>query len=81
MPRPRHRRRPPMIPEIDFSLLGTAAVGAIAGAAITAIVLFVLHRRRLKAEHSQEHIDRPICLYSTTDPLGAGIVRASRRRQ
>ncbi|WP_282810848.1 hypothetical protein [Thauera humireducens] len=70
-----------MIPEIDFSLLGNAAVGAIAGAAITVIVLSVLHRRRLKAERSQEHIARPICLYSTTDPLGASIVRASRGKQ
>ncbi len=64
--------------DINLSLLGAAAVGAIAGAAITAIVLFVLHRRRLKAERSPEHIAQPICLYSTTDPLGAGIIRASR---
>lgn len=70
-----------MIPEIDFSLLGPAAAGVIAGAAIAAIVLFVLHRRRLKAQRSQELIARPICLYSTTDPFGAAIIRASRGKR
>ncbi len=69
-----------MIPEIDYSLLGAAAVGIIAGATITAVVLLVLHRRRLKAERSQEHIARPICLYSAHDPLNAGITRVGRTK-
>lgn len=67
-----------MIPEIDFALVSAAVVGSIAGASITAAGLFVMHRCHEKAERDQEHIDRPLCLYSTTDPLNAGIIRASR---
>ena len=70
-----------MIPEFDFAKIDAAVVGAIAGASITAAVLFVMHRRRVKAERSQEYIDRPHCLYSTHDPLNAGIIRASRGRR
>lgn len=69
-----------MIFGIDLALAKAGAVGAVAGAAITAIVLFVVHRRRVKAERRQEEIDRPLCLYSATDPLNAGIIRASRRK-
>ena len=67
--------------DIDLSLIGAAAVGIVAGSSVTAAVLFILHRRRMKVDCSQEHIERPLCLYSATDPLGAGIVRASRRRR
>lgn len=67
-----------MIREIDFALVPAAVISAIAGASITAPILFVMHRRRVKAERSQECMDRPLCLYSTHDPLNAGIIRASR---
>lgn len=67
--------------DIDLSQLGSAAIGVIAGAAVASVGLFVLHRRRLKAERSQKHTDRPLCLYSTTALLSAGIVRIGRGRQ
>lgn len=67
--------------DIDLSLIRAAAVGAITGASITGSVLFVMHRRRVKAESIRENIGRPVCLYSATDPLNAGIIRASRGGQ
>ncbi len=66
--------------DIDLSLIKAAAVGAVAGAVITSIVLLFLHRRRMSVERSQESIDRPTCLWSISDPLNGGIVRVSRKR-
>ena len=37
-----------MIPETDLALVGAAVLGAIVGASITAIAVFVIHRRRIR---------------------------------
>lgn len=69
-----------MIIVTDFAMVTPAVVGAIVGASVTGAFLRVLHRRRMKSEHSHGTADRPICLYSHGAPVSAGIVRVSRRR-
>lgn len=69
-----------MTPETNLASLSATEVHPIAGAAITAAALFVLHRRRIKTDHIQENIDEPIDLYSAVATLNTAIVRASRRK-
>lgn len=67
--------------DIGLSLAKAAAVGALVGASITAVVLCVMHRRRSRNKAAPDTHERTVCLYATKDPLNASIIRASRRGQ
>lgn len=53
--------------EIDAVMLGAALVGATIGASVTAAIIFVLHRRRIRRRNAHLY-EIPPFLRGTADP-------------